>query len=139
MPARDFSHTIVRHALEKDGWKITDDPLHLRIDDDLSFFIDLGAERVLAAERAGEKIAVEVKSFVGTSAINDFHTALGQYMNYHVALQVSEPARKLFLAVASDIYEVFFVLPFVQQVIARYDVNLIVYHPVMEVIEQWIE
>jgi hypothetical protein len=139
MPTRDLSHSIVRHALEKDGWKITDDPLHLRIDDDLSFFIDLGAERVLAAERAGEKITVEIKSFVGASAINDFHTALGQYMNYHVALQVSEPERKLFLAVASDVYEVFFVLPFIQQVIERYDMDLIVYQPVTEVIEQWIK
>jgi hypothetical protein len=35
MPTRDLSHSIVRRALEKDGWRITDDPLHLHMDDDL--------------------------------------------------------------------------------------------------------
>lgn len=39
-------------------------------------YIDLGAEPILAAERAGEKIAVEIKSFLGESNIYEFHTAL---------------------------------------------------------------
>lgn len=49
--------------------------------------IDLGAEKLLAAEREGEKIAVEIKSFLSPSAITDFHLALGQFLNYRTALR----------------------------------------------------
>lgn len=30
MPAKDLFHQAVRHALEKEGWIITYDPLHIR-------------------------------------------------------------------------------------------------------------
>lgn len=30
MPARDIFHPSVKTALQKDGWKITDDPLFIR-------------------------------------------------------------------------------------------------------------
>nr|WP_313898253.1 element excision factor XisH family protein [Nodosilinea sp. LEGE 07298] len=63
MPARDLYHDAVRVALEKDGWTITDDPLILTIGL-RSVFVDLGAEKLIAAERGTEKIAVEVKSFL---------------------------------------------------------------------------
>jgi hypothetical protein len=33
------------------------------------FYIDLGAERLLAAEKDTQKIAVEVKSFIAASAL----------------------------------------------------------------------
>jgi len=59
----------------------------------------LGAEMLIAAEREGEKIAIEIKSFLGQSAINDFHGALGQFINYRYALANIEPARTLYLAI----------------------------------------
>jgi len=43
-----------------------------------SEFIDLGAEQLFAAERHGQKIAVEVKSSVGRSDVDDLERALGQ-------------------------------------------------------------
>jgi hypothetical protein len=59
--------------------------------------IDLGAERVLAAEREGQKIAIEVKSFlIGSSAISEFHRALGQFINYRSALRYEDPERVLY-------------------------------------------
>ncbi|RKZ38236.1 MAG: fatty-acid oxidation protein subunit alpha [Gammaproteobacteria bacterium] len=30
MPARDIYHNVVKRILEKTGWKITDDPLHIK-------------------------------------------------------------------------------------------------------------
>ena len=81
MPAHDHFHDAVRHALEKDGWIITHDPLHLRFGM-VEYFIDLGAERLLAAEKDGDRIAVEIKSFLGKSALSEFHSALGQYIEY---------------------------------------------------------
>ncbi|MFN6514999.1 MAG: element excision factor XisH family protein [Nostoc sp. CreGUA01] len=75
--------------------------------------IDLGAERLLAAERGGEKIAVEVKSFLASaSAISEFHTPLGQFINYWAALRREEPDRVLYLAVPDLIYNSFFQLDF---------------------------
>jgi hypothetical protein len=53
----------VRTALEKDGWTITDDPLVLRLSP-RTYYVDLAAERLIAAERGGRYIAVEVKSFL---------------------------------------------------------------------------
>ncbi|MEO7327774.1 MAG: element excision factor XisH family protein [Minicystis sp.] len=74
MPARDLYHPHVIDALLADGWKITHDPLALRIGAK-DMFIDLGAERFLGAEKSGRKIAVEVKSFVGSSEVRDLEVA----------------------------------------------------------------
>ena len=62
MPAKDLFHDAVREALEKEGWTITDDPLYFTVGE-VDFYIDLGAEQLIAAERGTEKIAVEIKSF----------------------------------------------------------------------------
>jgi hypothetical protein len=66
--ARDALHHVVRTALEKDGWHITDDPLRLLIGVD-TMFIDLAAERLIAAERGEERIAVEIKGYTETTSI----------------------------------------------------------------------
>jgi len=55
--AKDIYHYQVRTALEKDGWIITDDPLTLQFGS-RSVFVDLGAKKLLAAERDGQRIAV---------------------------------------------------------------------------------
>ena len=98
MPALDRDHQIVRHALEKEGWTITHDPLRLEIDDD-DLYVDLGAERVIAADKGTRKIAVEIKTFSGASKIADLQGAIGQYILYRVALLELEPERELYLAV----------------------------------------
>ena len=63
MSARDKFHEAVKQGLNKEGWTITHDPLRLKFGEEDKISIDLGAERVLGAEKAGEKIAVEDKSF----------------------------------------------------------------------------
>ena len=56
MPTKDIFHNTVRIGLEKEGWTITDDPLYLDFGG-VEIYIDLGAERLISAEREGEKIA----------------------------------------------------------------------------------
>lgn len=102
MPALDHDHQIVRRALEKDGWTITHDPLTLIVGPD-RVHIDLAAERVLAAERGTEKIAVEIKMFRGLSRIADLEAAIGQYIVYRIALRRTEPERELYLAVPQTV------------------------------------
>jgi hypothetical protein len=85
MPARDIFHDAVKNALVKEGWIITADPLFIQFGG-VDMYVDLGAEKVIAAEKAGRKIAVEVKSFASASLLSEFHTALGQFLNYRWAL-----------------------------------------------------
>lgn len=137
MSAKDIFHETVKKALQKEQWIITADPLKFKYGN-VNFQIDLGAEKVLAAERQGEKIAVEIKSFLNPSAVTDFYAALGQFLSYRLALEMIEPNRILYLAVPLDIYETFFQFEFTQAAIQRYQILLIVYDPVNEVIVQWI-
>lgn len=137
MPARDIFHNAVKRALEKDGWSITNDPLFLDYGG-VEIFIDLGAEKLIGAERNGEKIAVEIKSFIGSSTISEFHTALGQFINYRVALSQKDPDRQLYLAVPYLIYESFFRLELIQIVAQSQELKLLIYDPELETIERWI-
>lgn len=137
--AKDLFHNTVKKALQKDGWKITHDPYTLRYGI-ADVYIDLAAEEAIAAEKDGRKIAVEVKSFTGGSTISEFHTALGQFLNYRIALEVSdEPERILYLAVPTDTYRLFLQFEPARTVVERYSVRLIVYNPDQEVISQWLE
>jgi hypothetical protein len=136
MMAKDLFHNVVKTALIKDGWQITEDPLFLKVGG-VEFFIDLGAEKLLAAERNGEKIAVEIKSFINTSSIADFHLAIGRFINYRVALKVAEPERKLFLAIPDLAYKTFFQKEFPRMVIQEYQLEVLVYDVANEVIMLW--
>lgn len=140
MSARDIFHQQVKRALSKEGWSITHDPYWIKLaGSDMNVYIDLAAEQVLAAEKEGVKIAVEIKSFLGTSFLSDFHAALGQYLDYRVALKHKEPERRLFLAVPLDVYESFFRRPFVQSVLSEYAVTLLTFDPEKEEIRSWIQ
>ncbi|MFN9175262.1 MAG: XisH family protein [Synechocystis sp.] len=134
--AKDLFHQSVKTALIKDGWTIPSDPLIIRIDR-VRLEVDLAAEKLIAAEKAGQKIAVEVKGFINPSAITDFHAALGQFLNYRLALQMTEQKRVLYLAVPVDVFNSFFQERFTQAAIEQYEVNVIVYDPNLEEITRW--
>jgi XisH protein len=137
MSRKDTFHDIVRRALEKDGWTITHDPFLLRYELG-NLYIDLGAEQVLAAEQAGRKIAIEVKSFLQNSAVSEFYTALGQFISYRILLAEQYPEYTLYLAVPVDTYTSFFATQLVQGIINSQKLKLIIYKPQQEVIEQWL-
>jgi hypothetical protein len=134
---KDRFHDVVSVALEKEGWQITADPYEIKVDD-VDFEIDLAADRLLAAARDNQKIAVEIKSFISPSNVSDFHTALGQFINYRDALLIVEPDRQLYLAVRVTIYESFFQRRFIMAAIKRYQLRLITYDVQQEVIVQWL-
>jgi hypothetical protein len=135
--AKDLFHEAVRSALLKEKWVITDDPLKVSAGG-AKFEIDLGAERLLAADRGAEKIAVEIKTFAGESLITDYHAALGQFLNYRLALELNNIDRDLYLAIPTTVYIAFFQKEFLKISVERYQIKLIVYEPISEVIEQWI-
>lgn len=73
--AKDKIHDLVKQVLINDGWTITHDP-YITETNDVEYEVDLAAEKILAAEKEGKKIAVEVKSFIATSFVYEFHRIL---------------------------------------------------------------
>jgi hypothetical protein len=138
MPARDLNHDTVCNSLRKNGWTITDDPFVIGYGD-MTLFADLGAERTFAAERDGERIVVEIKSFPGPSPVREFQAALGQYELYRGLLEITEPDRQLYLAVSATVYESFFLREAIQVILRRNRVRLIVVDLTQEEILQWIK
>ncbi|MBO1350695.1 MAG: XisH family protein [Hormoscilla sp. GUM202] len=135
--SKDTFHAAVKNALIKEGWQITHDPFPI-VYGNVNMLIDLGAETLIAAENSQEKIAVEIKSFLPqASAISEFHTALGQYINYRRALSVKEAERNLYLAVPIIAYNTFFQLEFPKLMIEENSVKLIIYDPEEEALVQW--
>jgi len=62
-----------------------------------------------------------------------------QYINYRTALSRADKDRILFLAVPSDIYKSFFILPFSQDVINENLIKLFVFDIQTGEIIKWIE
>lgn len=137
MSARDIYHNTVRLALEKDGWTITHDPFPLQIGKK-RLSADLGAERLISAEKELQKIVVEVKSFVGQSDVKDLQQALGQYVLYNQILNEMEIKRVLYLAVSQPTFNSVFSIELGQILLKNQIVRLIVFDDESEVIVQWI-
>ena len=139
MSAKDIYHEPFVHALQKDGWTITHDPLTIPFDG-TEFFVDIGAERLIGAMRDGELIAVEIKSFLKPSPVQDLKEAIGQYILYGdiMAESPDNADRTLYLAVREETYRVVFSKAQTLRLIQNRNIRLIVFDPDKEVITQWI-
>lgn len=138
MAAKDSYHDLVRKALEDDGWTITDDPYSFSIGK-VDFRIDLGAEKLIAAEKGNQKIAVEIKSFIKPSPVQDMHEAVGKYEMYSLALDFKEPERELYLAIPKRAYDNFFQRPFIKEIVKRRQIKLLIYRIDKIEISAWIK
>jgi XisH protein len=135
--AKDIYHKTVRIALEKDGWTITNDPLTLKVGG-RSAFVDLGAEKLFAAEKEGQRIAVEVKSFISPSPVKDLEQALGQYIMYSQVLERQNFSRSLYLAIPQSVFLDFFSEELPQLMIELNNLKLLVFDADLEEILKWI-
>lgn len=142
MAAKDIYHEIVRIALQKEGWIITDDPYYIRADllglFDAKLQVDLGAEQILAAEKGKQKIAIEIKSLLGPSLIYDFHGLVGQHSNYQVCMEEQEKDRILFVAIPQNAYNYLSQQRLFHKIVAKHAINLIIFEPQQMLITEWI-
>lgn len=138
MPAIDKYHAAVKAALIREGWTITHDPYRMAIGRRRGY-IDLGAEMAIAAEREGRRIAVEVKSFLGASEMDDLENALGQFGVYRVILEKRDPDRTLYLAVPDELREMLLDEPDFRDILRGFGARLIFFEPQLETIVKWIE
>ncbi len=137
MPAKDIYHDTVRTALDKDGWTITHGPLIIRWGK-RDLYIDLGAEKIIAAEKDNQKIAIEIKSFVGKSSIDDLEKALGQYILYYDLLTKLKSERTLYLAIHQQAFADIFEDPIGQVLLDNKRLKLLIFDEIEEVILRWI-
>jgi len=137
VPAKDIYHDTVKRALQKDGWTITHDPFPLQIGKK-RLSADLGAERLISAERGLQRIVVQVKSFVGQSDVKDLEQALGQYVLYRQILNEMSVERNLYLAVSQPTFNAVFTIELGQLLLKNQVVKLIVFDDESEAIVQWI-
>ena len=138
MPQLDAYHDSVRHALEKDGWTVTHDPFTIRLED-VKFYVDLAAEKIIEADGETRKVAIEIKVFGGLSFLNEFEKAVGQYLIYRQFLDELFPERTLFLAVSDAVFEESFGLPSIRAIVAKQDIKLLVFKPATEELVEWIK
>ena len=136
--AKDFYHETVKKALIKDGWTITHDPFRLEDKgNNMNYESDLGAEKMLAAEKGLDRIVVEIKSFLKSSMPNEFHTILGQYETYFDALEFLEYDRVLVLAIPLNAHERLQNYPFILHQMAKHKMKTFVFDEFNENIIVW--
>ncbi|MFM9948600.1 MAG: element excision factor XisH family protein [Saprospiraceae bacterium] len=138
MPKKDRYHSEVRKALEKDGWIITHDPMRFRWRG-RTLWPDLGGEKMIAAEKGTERIAVEIKSFGSPALLVDFYEALGQYDTYKAALSELDPDRIVILAVPTNVYDEFLSSDFAQAILQIKRIPVLVYDFENQIITKWIK
>lgn len=138
MPARDIYHLTVINALIKDGWKITHDPLRIRLARGKNLFVDLGAERLIGASKNTQYIAVEIKSFTRPSDLKDLEEAVGQFVVYNHLLRRYYPDYKLYLAVPERVRKSVFEEEAGQILIVDGIISLLSFNPELEEIIKWI-
>ena len=147
MPRRDAIHDLVKQALVKDDWQITDDPYVISYGERF-LFIDLAATggqalngfqgQFIGAARGSEQIAVEIKEFRSQSAIASLEQAIGQYVLYRLLLDQIDPDRQLYLAVSDLEYDQILSEPIGKLVIQALPLNLIVVNKERVEVQQWI-
>ncbi len=134
--ARDKYHDIVKQALIDEGWTITDDPLEVTsLIGDLE--VDLGAEKIIAAEKGTEKIAVEIKSFLSKSWLHDFYKAVGQFGFYNLAIHAGEPERTLYLAMPDTAFDYLFKEPISAELSRINNMQFIIFNIENKKIQSW--
>jgi XisH protein len=137
MPAKDKVHDIVKNALINDGWIITHDPFSMKLGS-ADLFVDLGAEKLIAAEKGSAKIAVEVKSFLGKSIISETQDAIGQFLMYQVVMSEFEANRVLYLAIEEEIFDNAFSDALKTLLLEKLHIKLLIFRASEEGIVKWL-
>lgn len=147
MPKRDAIHNVVKQALVKDGWTITNDPYVISYGERF-LFIDIAATEAgvlngiqgqfIGASQGERHIAVEIKEFRGQSAITELERAIGQYVLYRLLLNQIDPQRQLYLAVGNPDYDQILSEPIGELVINQLPLNLLVVNLETIEVQTWI-
>ncbi|MCI0711416.1 MAG: XisH family protein [Chloroflexi bacterium] len=136
MPAKDDHHDIVVRCLTNAGWTILSEQEYLSIgtspETHRRLYID-----IKAGLSDGLVILIEVKS-LARSPVHQLMELLGQYLVYRAALEYLDIDIPLYIAVTQQGFENAFHHVLGQQIMRQYEVQLVVYDPLLEEIREWI-
>jgi len=119
----------VKKALRKDGWKV--EPKGLTISSkDFIYIIDV------EAEKDGQKILVEVKTWQ-ENFNHCWFEAYGQYITYQEAVNQELPEYLLYLAVPENIYNTKFNNPWIQGLLAKNSIKLLIFDSSKNTVVAW--
>lgn len=136
MPALDSCHPHIVHALEKDGWLVSERSPSVS-HEGRTVFIDIFAARANNGH-SQQVLLVEVKCFPDReSTTRDLYTALGQYLIYRSLLAERDIDTPLYLALPQSAYDEIFDVT-VQRAIRDNRINMVIVHLDTEVIVRWI-
>ena len=138
MPQRDMDHDLVKNALIKDGWSITHDPLRLEFGG-IDFFIDLGAEQLIAAEKGMRKIAVEIKGCWWHFDGERVSYPPGSVYELPITFRQRSAGSCSVSCGPDNVFDDFFELPFGRLAIDGHRLKILVYDPENEEIAKWID
>jgi hypothetical protein len=140
MALRDPYYDLVKNALRQGGWRITHNPLRLRLPSAAETPTKPGEaaeEWLLGAEKDERKIAVVVKSFVDRSEVEDLRKALEHLRLCHTRLHATAPDHTLYLAVRQTTYRDYFTGAAGAQLLASQPILFMVFDPRTEAIVNW--
>jgi len=137
MPKKDTFHETVKTALRKEGWNITNDPLFVPTEGGVNFFIDLGLEGIIGAEKEGRNIAVEIKSFDENTPVYSFYEILGQFLMYEMALEEQVRPWELYVAMSDLGFKKLDEAPIFSRAIQKFGLKFVIFDPQTEIIIQW--
>jgi hypothetical protein len=137
MPTQDLYHDVVKNALRKDGWRITQTALQLKVGANTRAG-ELWEGPLLAAEQDERKVAVAVNSFVGRSDLADLAQTLGQLALSRPRFHAMALDRVLYLAVRQATYSACFAEGDGKLLLARQHMPLLVFDPRTEAIVHWV-
>lgn len=138
MTIKDVFHDLVKKALDKEGWKITHDPIGFKVAGE-EVSIDLGAEKVSDISKETLTIAVVVKSFVISTSLLKYQLTLVKFLNDRELLKRVDGDRRLYLAVPLQNYRRFLHEESLRNSLNEAQVKTIVFNPIEGKIERWIE
>lgn len=139
MPRKDAYHDIVKAALVRDGWQITDDPFLIGFRGTV-LFADLGAEKTMGFQRRRRKIGIEVKVLNEPARFAKFECAVGQYVVYRRLMMSLQLQRDLYLAVSLNVFTNFVQKkPAEMGVVTGERIHLLVFDPRKKEVIRWIK
>ena len=100
--------------------------------------MDDNARPAYFAEKGNDKIAVEIKSFLGKSIIAETQDAIGQFIMYREVLSDFETDRTLFLAIEKEVFESGFSENLRNLVLERLKIKVLIFDAGNEEITKWL-
>lgn len=136
MPNEDRYHAVMKRCLQKAGWSVIKEHEYISIgsynNTNRRLYIDL---KVI---RGDQQLAlVEIKS-LERSPVHELMELLGQYLIYKLALDYLSIEIPLYVAIPQKSYNDIIQHVLGQEVMSKYDVPLIIFDPIEEVIVKWI-